>query len=48
MDKRDGHLTREQRVERFQQVVGVCGMDKECMKQVLGQEDAKEDDLVVF
>ena len=48
VDKRDGHLTREQRVERFQQVVGVCGMDKECMKRVLGQEDAKEGDLVVF
>lgn len=28
VDKRDGHLTREERVDRFQQVVGICGMDK--------------------
>jgi tetratricopeptide (TPR) repeat protein len=36
VNRRDGHLSREQRVERFQQVVGACGMDKECMKQVCG------------
>ena len=48
INQRDGHLSREQRVQRFQDVVGVCGMDKECMKRVLGQEDAREDDLVVL
>ena len=49
IDKRDGFLSREQRVERFQQVVGMCGMDnKECIKRALGQEDAREDDLIVF
>ena len=48
VNKRDGHLTREERVERFQQVVGMCGMDKECMKAALHQEDAQVDDLVVF
>ena len=48
INKRDGHLTREQRVKRFEQVVSLCGMDKACMKKVLQQEDAKADDLVVF
>jgi tetratricopeptide (TPR) repeat protein len=48
VNKRDGHLTREQRAERFQQVVGVCGMDKACMRRLLEQEDAREGDAVVF
>ena len=48
VNKRDGHLTKEQRQERFSQVIAACGMDKACMRRVLQQEDAKEGDLVVF
>lgn len=48
VNKRDGHLTREQRMERFREVVGACGMDQACMKQALGQEDADPEDLVVL
>ena len=48
VNQRDGHLTKEQRRDRFQQVVSMCGMDKACMKRALNQEDAKEGDLIVF
>ena len=48
INRRDGHLTREERSARFQEVLSVCGMDKACMKKMLKQEDAREDDLVVF
>jgi tetratricopeptide (TPR) repeat protein len=48
VNKRDGHLSKEQRVQRFQEVVSACGMDKQCMKRALNQEDAQEGDMVVF
>ena len=48
VERRDGHLTKDQRVKRFQEVVGACGMDKECMRRVLGQTDAQEGDAVIF
>lgn len=48
VNKRDGHLSKEQRVQRFQEVIGACGMDKKCMKRALNQEDAQEGDMVVF
>ena len=49
VDKRDGHLTKAERIARFNKVVGACGMDdKACMKEMLGQDDAQEGDLVVF
>ena len=48
VNKRDGHLSKEQRVQRFQEVIGACGMDKQCMKRALNQEDAQEGDMVVF
>ena len=39
VDKRDGHLAKEQRIAA-NKVVGACGMeDKACMKKLLGQED---------
>ena len=44
----DRRSLRVVRIHSFQQVVGACGMDKECMKRALRQEDAKEGDLVVF
>ena len=45
---RDGPLTREQRVQRFQAVVGLCGMDNNCMRQLLGQDDDSGDEMVRF
>lgn len=51
---RDGHMTREERTRRFQEVVGRCGMGtpgaKECMKAALGQEDIDEEqgDMIMF
>jgi tetratricopeptide (TPR) repeat protein len=49
VNKRDGHLSREQRIQRFQEVIGVCGgTDQACMKKVLGQDDGDPDDLVVL
>ena len=48
LEKRDGPMTREQRVERFQAVVGRCGMDKDCMRKLLGQDDDSGDELVRF
>ena len=49
-EKRDGHLTREERVQRMQDVIGQCGIDnKQCMRELLGQADgATEEDLVRF
>lgn len=49
-EKRDGHLTREQRAQRMQDVIGRCGIDnKQCMRELLGQADgATEEDLVRF
>ena len=48
VNKRDGHMSREERVQRFQEVLGRCGMDKDCMRKLLKQEDAQEGDMVVF
>jgi hypothetical protein len=48
LEKRDGPMTREQRVSRFQEVVGRCGMDKDCMRRMLGQDDDSGDELVRF
>ena len=42
------HLSREQRIQRFQEVIGVCGTDQACMKKALGQDDGDPDDLVVL
>ena len=49
-EKRDGHLSKEQRQERMQQVIGHCGAgDKQCMREMLGQaEGATEEDAVRF
>ena len=49
-EKRDGHLSKEQRQERMQQVIGHCGADnKPCMREMLGQaEGATEEDAVRF
>ena len=49
-EKRDGHLSKEQRRERMQQVIGHCGADnKQCMREMLGQaEGATEEDAVRF
>ncbi|KAL1510929.1 hypothetical protein AB1Y20_005757 [Prymnesium parvum] len=48
LELREGPMTREQRVQRFQEVIGRCGMDKECMRKLLGQDDESGDDLVRF
>ena len=49
-EKRDGHLSKEQRLERMQQVIGHCGADnKQCMREMLGQaEGATDEDAVRF
>ena len=49
-EKRDGHLSKEQRLERMQQVIGHCGADnKQCMREMLGQaEGATDEDPVRF
>ena len=49
-EKRDGHLSKEQRQERMRQVIGHCGADnKQCMREMLGQaEGATEEDAVRF
>ena len=49
-EKRDGHLTREERVQRMQEVIGRCGLEnKQCMRELLGQaEGATEEDMVRF
>jgi tetratricopeptide (TPR) repeat protein len=43
LDRRDGPLTRDQRLARFQQVTGTCGNDQACMRQMLGQTDGDDD-----
>ena len=49
-EARDGHLSREQRIARMQEVVGRCGADdKQCMRELLGQaEGATDEDPVRF
>ena len=49
-EKRDGHLTKEERVQRMQEVIGRCGIEnKACMRELLGQaEGATDEDLVRF
>lgn len=48
LDERDGPMSREERMARFQQVVGRCGMDKDCMRAMLGQDDDSGDEMVRF
>uniref|UniRef100_A0A7S4FBW8 UDP-N-acetylglucosamine--peptide N-acetylglucosaminyltransferase SPINDLY n=1 Tax=Chrysotila carterae TaxID=13221 RepID=A0A7S4FBW8_CHRCT len=49
IDKRAAHMTREERIKRFQQVIGHCGPDnKMCMRELLGQTDVDEDVPVRF
>ena len=47
-DRRDGGLSRKQRLERFHAVVSQCGEDRACMRAMLGQDDAGPDDELIF
>lgn len=49
VEKRDG-LTREERRSRAAHAIDACGgtKDKECLKKLLGQEDAEDDDMIIL
>lgn len=49
IERREGPMTKEQRLERYQRIVGACGMDdKVCMKKLLGQDYGDEDEVPIF